>query len=103
MSIVVPCVVKQFVPTYKTNHFGFISSYQITLVYIIGNIDICTRIYPISNITLLGKYLLVMIGKSISISLTTGLLHEKVISFLIDISIPFIINKMYNKHVSTEI
>ena len=83
MSIVVPCVVKQFVPTYKTNHFGFISSYQITLVYIIGNIDICTRI--------------------ISISLTTGLLHEKVISFLIDISIPFIINKMYNKHVSTEI
>ena len=81
MSIVVPCVVKQFVPTYKTNHFGFISSYQITLVYIIGNIDICT----------------------ISISLITGLLHEKVISFLIDISIPFIITKMYNKRVSTEI
>ena len=80
MSIVVPCVVKQFVPTYKTNHFGFISSYQITLVYIIGNIDIC-----------------------ISISLTTELLHEKVISFLIDISIPFIITKMYNKRVSTEI
>ena len=78
MSIVVPCVVKQFVPTYKTNHFGFISSYQITLVYIIGNIDI-------------------------SISLITGLLHEKVISFLIDISIPFIITKMYNKRVSTEI
>ena len=81
MSIVVPCVVKQFVPTYKTNHFGFISSYQITLVYIIGNIDIYT----------------------ISISLTTGLLLEKVISFLIDISIPFIITKMYNKRVSTEI
>ena len=80
MSIVVPCVVKQFVPTYKTNHFGFISSYQITLAYIIGNIYVC-----------------------ISISLITGLLHEKVISFLIDISIPFIINKMYNKHVSTEI
>ena len=78
MSIVVPCVVKQFVPTYKTNHFGFISSYQITLVYIIGNIDI-------------------------SISLITGLLHEKVISFLIDICIPFIITKMYNKRVSTEI
>ena len=98
MSIVVPCVVKQFVPTYKTNHFGFISSYQITLVYIIGNIDIC-----ISNITLLSQCLLAMIGKSISISLITGLLHEKVISFLIDISIPFIITKMYNKRVSTEI
>ena len=98
MSIVVPCVVKQFVPTYKTNHFGFISSYQITLAYIIGNIDVCTIIYPLSLLELLA-----MIGKSISISLITGLLHEKVISFLIDISIPFIINKMYNKHVSTEI